>query len=145
MKSKNIEKELDELNKKFDNLEIEYSSLREQNYRDNRRLKQRISQLEEQNLEQKRQLTAIRSKPQKNESIGSIKKPTTRESVHLGDLVKVINSYKGQQSSIGKVYNIIKERVHLTDIKTGVSITRAFKNVQVLTLSEKEKDNLFRK
>ena len=65
--------------------------------------------------------------------------------MHLGDLVKVINTYKGQQGSIGKVYNITKERVHLTDIKTGVSITRAFRNVQVLTLSEKEKDNLFRK
>ena len=145
MKSKNIEKELEELNKKFDNLEIEYRFLREKHSRDNRKLRERIVQLEEKNIDQETQLKVLRTTSLKSERKGSSTKQTTRESINLGDVVKVINNYKGQYGTVGKVYNITKEQVHLTDIKTGVSITRAFRNVQVLTLSEKEKDNLFRK
>ena len=145
MKSKNIEKELEELNKKFDNLEIEYRFLREKHSRDNRKLRERIVQLEEKNIDQETQLKVLRTTSLKSERKGSSTKQTTRESINLGDVVKVINNYKGQYGTVGKVYNITKEQVHLTDIKTGVSITRAFRNVQVLTLSDKEKDNLFRK
>ena len=146
MKSTNIDTEVDELTKKFQQLETKYNQLREEYTIDNTRLRERIVHLEEQNFEQEHKITILksntRSKVSTTSGIEELGQNHKRYTFCEGDLVKVTNNYKGRYGSIGKIYRITKKQVHLSDIKTGVSITRAFKNIQKLTLSEQEVCNL---
>ena len=149
MKSISIDNEVEELNRKFQQLETKYNNLREEYSNDNRRLRQRIAILEEENIEQENKLVILHQKNHSTvtttASIAARNSNLSSSSFSEGDLVKVTNHYKGQHGSIGKVYRITNHLVHFTDIKTGVSISRAFKNVQKLTLSDNEKNNILGK
>ena len=146
MKSKSIDKEVDELNRKFEQLQSNYNTLREDFSSEHLRLRERLCHLEKKNAVQEKRLAVLKRIkkpiPLPTEGIITNSTPVTGESFSEGDIVKVINNHKGQYGSIGKIYRITKKQVHFTDIKTGTSITRAFKNVQLLILSHKEKSNL---
>ena len=146
MKSKSIDNEVEELNSRFQQLETKYNRLRNEYSTDNLLLREKIVQLEAKNIEQEKKLENLKRSNQLNDSTSTdINAPISRSSFSEGDIVKVINQYKGQYGSIGKVYRVTNRLVHFTDIKTGISISRAFKNVQKLTLSDKEKSNLLSK
>ena len=135
MKSKNIEKEIDELNNRFNQLEIKHNRLS----KDNTTLTERIHQLEDNNSKQQKKITTLKQN-HTHQCIQSLSKDSFQE----GDLIKVTNRYKDQYGAIGRVYSITNKQVHFTDIKSGISITRAFHNVKILQLSEKERNNLLR-
>ena len=148
MKSTNIDSKVNKLNIKFQQLETKYYKLREESIDNNSKLRERITHLEKQNLKQEQKIALLKngqSPPKVSTSSGieEIGQELSRYSFSEGNIVKVTNNYKGQYGSIGKIYRITKKHVHLTDIKTGVSITRAFNNVQKLTLSEQEVINLY--
>ena len=146
MKSKSIDSEVEELNSRFQQLETKYNRLRNEYSTDNLLLREKIVQLEAKNIEQEKKLENLKRSYQLNDSTSTdINAPISRSSFSEGDIVKVINQYKGQYGSIGKVYRVTNRLVHFTDIKTGISISRALKNVQKLTLSDKEKSNLLSK
>ena len=146
MKSKSIDNEVEELNSRFQQLETKYNRLRNEYSTDNLLLREKIVQLEAKNIEQEKKLENLKKSNQLNNSTSTdINAPISRSSFSEGDIVKVINQYKGQYGSIGKVYRVTNCLVHFTDIKTGISISRALKNVQKLTLSDKEKSNLLSK
>ena len=142
MKSKNIDSEVEELNKRFNELEINYKNLQKQYRQENLKLKERVVQLEQRNIQQEKKLSILNA-DQKPKSLqeSHLKTPIgqqhhlTRASFHQGDIVKVTNNYINQYGVIGTVYSsITKAQVHFTNIRTGVSITSAFKNVKILKL-----------
>ena len=151
MKSKNIDREVEELNSKFKQLELKYNNLRDQYTRENVTLTERVLQLEENNRLQERKISilkATRSEPKQSDSSdrsANSQHILTKKSFKQGDLVRVTNNYKGQFGAIGKVYSVTNSQVHFSDIRTGISLTRAFKNVSIFHLSAKERNNLLQK
>ena len=148
MKSKNVDCEVEELNKRFNELEINYKNLRKQYRQENLKLKERVVQLEQRNIQQEKKLSFLNVDQAKSRKGSHLTAPTrqqhhqAKDSFCHGDIVKVTNNYNNQYGAIGKIYSITKAQVHFTDIRTGVSITRAFKNVKILKLSERERNNL---
>ena len=153
MKSKNIESEIEELNDKLKALELKHNNLQLQHLQDNNRLQGRVLDLERTNRNQTSELESLRQSKdrsgrsflKKPENNSSDKIQLTRESFNKGDLVKITNNLKGRYGTIGRVYHITAAQVHFTNIKGGESLTRAFKNVEILNLSEEERRNLFQK
>ena len=130
-------------------LEIEYNKLQHQYQKDNRTLRDRVIQLEQRNQQQEKKLSILKSNQSKSvyspTKLKGVQQHLTKDSFKQGDIVKVINNYKGQYGAIRKVYSITKVQVHLTDMRTGIPITRAFKNVKILHLSDNERNNLLQK
>ena len=122
-------KQVEELNSKFEALEIKHNTLIH-----------RIRELEKVN---KHQSTEINKLNRQQRLKGRNATPLSRASFKVGDFVQVTNRYKGQFGVIGRVYSVTRAQVHFTDIKEGGgSVSRAFHNVKLLHLSKQEKDNL---
>ena len=147
MTTKNIDTEIDELNSKLKQLEIKLDSLNLQYLQDNNKLQDQILELEKKNRKQAEELESLKQNTVNQEvttkrGTNSSTNARTRAAFKEGDFVKMINNYKGQYGVIGKVYIVTAAQVHFTNLKGGTSLTRAFRNVQLLHLSEKERRNL---
>ena len=91
MKSKNIEKEVDELNNRFNQLEIKYNRLSDKYAKDNTKLKEHIHQLEDKNFQQEKTITDLKQNHKRYCTTTNTNPSLSRESFQEGDLVKVTN------------------------------------------------------
>ena len=98
------------MNKKWNALEIEYNKLQHQYQKDNRTLRDRVIQLEQRNQQQEKKLSILKSNQSKSvyspTKLKGVQQHLTKDSFKQGDIVKVINNYKGQYGAIRKVYSI---------------------------------------
>ena len=143
---KNLEKEIIELSEKFNNLEVQHNRLFNATVQENRELEGRVSDLEHTNSIQSVGIDRLNKIIRQTKKMSNIeKKQDLTTEFKEGEYVQITNTYKGQFGVIGKIYRVTSKQVHLTDIKTGHSVYRAFHNVKRITLSNQQLDQLRRK
>ena len=128
-------KEVEELNKKFNALTIRHQQL-----------VTRI-ELEDTNNQQSVQIRDLQehvSPSRKLKSHHHDKDNTilNQDSFQEGDIIQITNNRNGKYGVVGKVYKVTRCQVHFTDIKSGGSISRAFHNVIKLRFTPEEKRNI---